>query len=148
MTAKPKYLLIVTTPRQVLDTPKNKGAKLHRQEEEGAQLYASQLLKVEGGLFACLIPKNEKKPEWVRVAEADGSRSYADLYDIEGIDHGLAVVNQLGAIVNQLHEINEAIQAIALFMQMPEAKNDTLKQIAARVEEIAASSRVIGKQEF
>lgn len=84
---EPKYLLIVKSPRGLIvrDTPRaeSQGGRQMRSVSVGTQLYAYGIHNIGGVPYARLVPQNPQKPEWVRVAEADGSVEYVDAIDLE-----------------------------------------------------------------
>lgn len=94
--AKPTKLLVVTVPAGLIirDTPRpeSKGGKALRKVGVGAQLYAYQIHYFDDVAYARLEPLNPARPEWVRVAEADGMK-YADVIDLEEGDSTAALAN-------------------------------------------------------
>jgi hypothetical protein len=90
---EPKYLLIVKVPRGIAirDTPRpeSQGGRAMRAVGVGTVLFAYNILPVEGVRYARLVPQNPQKPEWVRVAEADRSIEYVDVYDLEPTEENI-----------------------------------------------------------
>lgn len=80
----PKYVLIPLTSVPVLDTPRSKtdGAIKRRDAYIGFPLQAYDVFRFDGVPYAWLVPQNPTKPEWVRVAEADGSLEYVKVVEV------------------------------------------------------------------
>ena len=83
----PKLLLIVKVVKGLVvrDTPRpeSQGGKALRSVPVGAQLYAYDIHYFESVAYARLQPINPQRPEWVRVAEADGGTEYVDVIELE-----------------------------------------------------------------
>jgi len=84
---EPKLLLIVKVPKGLVirDTPRpeSQGGRAIRSVAVGTPLYAYNIINVGGVDYARVVPQNPQKPEWVRVAEADGSMEYVDVMELE-----------------------------------------------------------------
>lgn len=84
---EPKYLLVVTAPAGLIirDTPRpeSKGGKALRKAAVGTQLYAYDTHFFESVEYARLVPINPQRPEWIRIAEADGGTTYAEKIELE-----------------------------------------------------------------
>ena len=84
---EPKYLLIVKVVKGLVvrDTPRpeSQGGRAIRSVGVGSALYAYSIINVGGVDYARIVPQNPQKPEWVRVAEADGSVEYVDVMELE-----------------------------------------------------------------
>jgi hypothetical protein len=87
MDYQPKLLLIVKTVKGLVvrDTPRpeSHGGKALRSVAVGAQLYAYEIHYFDSVPYARLVPFNPSRPEWVRVAEADGETEYVDVIELE-----------------------------------------------------------------
>lgn len=87
---EPRYLLIVKVVKGLVvrDTPRpeSQGGRAIRSVGVGGALYAYNIINVGGVDYARVVPQNPQKPEWVRVAEADGSIEYVDVLDLESSD--------------------------------------------------------------
>src|SRR5687768_12435954 len=79
---EPKLLLVVTVPAGLIvrDTPRpeSRGGKALRKVPVGGQIYAYQIHYFENVAYARIVSINPQRPEWVRVAEADGEKTYVD----------------------------------------------------------------------
>lgn len=84
---EPKILLIVKVPKgiTVRDTPRpqSQGGREMRTVAVGTALYAYDIHNIDGVDYARLVPQNPQKPEWVRVAEANHSIEYVDVFPLE-----------------------------------------------------------------
>jgi len=82
-----KILLIVLPPAglNIWDTPRpqSQGALLRRAVAKGTPLYAYRIVNFQGVPYAWLQPQDPNKPEWVRVAEADGVTKYVEIIQSE-----------------------------------------------------------------
>ncbi len=102
---EPRYLLIVTAPSGlfVRDTPRpeSKGAKGLRKVAVGTSLYAYDIHHFENVAYARLVPINPQRPEWIRVSEADGMTTYADVIELEVKDDSTtALANAITLLAN------------------------------------------------
>lgn len=83
----PKLLLIVkvTSGLIIRDTPRpeSKGGKAIRKVGVGTQLYAYDTHFFDDVEYARLVPVNPQRPEWCRVAEADGETEYVEKIELE-----------------------------------------------------------------
>jgi len=102
-----KYLLVVKVPKGLvirdLPRPQSQGARALRTVPVGTLLYAKLIVKIEGVPYA-LINTTRERPEWVRVAEADGSIQYVEVIDLfsetdTAIDRLSAAIESLAAAV-------------------------------------------------
>lgn len=87
MEREAKHLLIVTAPAGLvkLDKPiaRSAGARqLGAAIPVGQSLYAYSIHVINGVPYA-LLQSISSMPEWVRVQEADGSRKYVDVIDLD-----------------------------------------------------------------
>ena len=86
MDMEPKLLLIVKVIKGLVvrDTPRpeSRGGKALRSVPVGAQLYAYEIHYFDDVPYARLVPINPQRPEWVRVAEADGGTEYVDVIEL------------------------------------------------------------------
>lgn len=82
-----KFLLIVKVPKGLVvrdrPAPQAAGAANMRTEPVGKSLMALSIHNIQGVDYARLVPQNPLRPEWVRVAEADHSIEYVDVFPIE-----------------------------------------------------------------
>lgn len=105
---KPKYLLIVKVPRGIVvrdrPAPESQGAVKMRAEGVGKALYAYTIVNVDGVNYAGLIPQNPSRPEWVRVAERDGSIEYVEIIPLED--------NIESEIITVLNRIANALEGL------------------------------------
>jgi hypothetical protein len=87
LSMEPKLLLIVTATAGLIvrDTPRpeSKGGKALRKVPVGSQLYAYDTHFFDNVEYARLVPINPQRPEWVRVAEADGATEYVQKIELE-----------------------------------------------------------------
>lgn len=104
-----KFLLIVKPAAglRIWDTPRpqSEGAILRRAEAKGAMLYASMVINFQGVPYACLVPRDPTKPEWVRVAEA-GSKvnEYCEVIVLEDENNNDAISAALNRIAAALEK--------------------------------------------
>ncbi len=101
----PKLLLIVTAKDglYVLDTPRPRGAGAKPRRPAvpvGTQLYAYSIHFIGGVPYALLQPLDPQKPEWVRVAEADGITKYVDIIELGGKDSASALAGAITLLAN------------------------------------------------
>ncbi len=100
---EPKYLMIVKQPLGIVirDTPRpeSQGGHVVRTVAVGTQLYAYLTTNIDGVPYALLVPQNPQRPEWIRVAEADHSKEYVDVYPLDAPSNGSA---DLVAAINNL----------------------------------------------
>lgn len=103
----PKYLLIVKVPRGIVvrdrPAPESQGAVRLRAEPVGKALQAYTIINVDGVNYAGLIPQNPSRPEWVRVAERDGSIEYVDVIPVKDEESEmLSTLNRIAAALEGL----------------------------------------------
>lgn len=103
---EPKFLLIVKVPRGVTvrDTPRpqSQGGREMRTVAVGTALYAYDIHNIDGVEYARIVPQNPQRPEWVRVAEADHSLDYVDVYPLEQSTETSALVSALRDLANAI----------------------------------------------
>ncbi len=101
-----RYLLIVkvadglwirNTPR-----PQSQGGIGLRKVAVGTQLEAYNIINVGGVDYARLVPQNPQKPEWARVAEADHSVEYVDVFDLQESGGESAIAKALNNIADAI----------------------------------------------
>lgn len=104
-----KYLLIVKVANGVAirnsPRPQSQGGLLMRNVPVGTQLEAYNIINVGGVDYARLVPQNPQRPEWLRVAEADHSVEYVDVFDLTAEATGAE-----NAIAKALNNIADAIR--------------------------------------
>jgi hypothetical protein len=87
---KPKYEIIPIAPKGVniydRPAPDSQGALKRRAVANGTPLQAYDILMIGGVPYAYLVPQVEGKPEYVRVAERDGSIVYCKVIDLPPSD--------------------------------------------------------------
>jgi len=110
MELEPKYLLIVKVSKGLIirDTPRpqSEGAIPLRAVAVGKALYAYQIINVAGVDYARLVPQNPIKPEWVRVAEPDGSVEYVDVIELKTQDSASsALADAITLLATAVHEL-------------------------------------------
>ena len=113
----PKFLLIVKVPRGIviIDTPRSQaqGAQVRRSVAVGTPLDALSIHNVGGVQYARLVPQNPLKQEWVRVAEADHSIEYVDVFDLHP-DEGLSeLIQSLSVLANANTLLATALRELA-----------------------------------
>ena len=105
---EPKFLLIVKVVRglAVRDTPRSEsqGAKLIRNMAVGSQLYAYDIHHFNDVPYARLVPLNAQRPEWVRVAEADGNTVYVDVIELETKDSTSALADAITLLATAIRD--------------------------------------------
>lgn len=84
---KPRYKLTVMVKSGMTSRDKpgsqNDGANAMNTYAVGSpNLYAFQVIQVNGVPYAQIVPRNPTKPEWMRVAEADNSLIYLKVEDL------------------------------------------------------------------
>lgn len=103
---QPTKLLIVTAPAGLIvrdrPAPASKGGKELRKVPVGSQLYAYGIHYFDGVPYARIEPINPQRPEWVRVAEADGNTKYVDVHEIEDGDRIEALANSVTLLANAI----------------------------------------------
>jgi hypothetical protein len=103
---EPKFLLIVKVSRGVTvrDTPRpqSQGGREMRTVAVGAPLYAYDIHNIDGVEYARIVPQNPQRPEWVRVAEADHSIGYVDVYPLEQSTETSALVSAIRDLANAI----------------------------------------------
>ena len=91
---EPRYLLIVKVVRGLLvmdlPRPQAQGGRVVRAMPVGSQLYSLGIHNIAGVNYARLVPRDPLHPEWVRVAEADGSIEYVDVIDLKPANHEIS----------------------------------------------------------
>ena len=102
-----KFLLIVKPANglKIWDTPRpqSEGAILRRTEVKGKMLYASMIINFQGVPYACLIPRDPTKPEWVRVAEAGSEiNEYCEVVVLEDQNTNDSIAAALNRIAKAL----------------------------------------------
>lgn len=101
---EPKLLLIVSVRDGLIvrDTPRpeSRGGKALRKVPVGSQLYAYEIHYFENVAYARIVPINPQRPEWVRVAEADGGITYVDVIELDVIDSSKALANAITLLAN------------------------------------------------
>lgn len=101
---EPKLLLIVTVPAGLIvrDTPRpeSRGGKALRKVPVGSQLYAYEIHHFENVAYARIVPINPQRPEWVRVAEADGGTTYLDIIELDTTDSTKALADAITLLAN------------------------------------------------
>lgn len=106
---EPKVLLIVKVPRGIIvrDTPRpeSQGGRAMRTVAVGTALYAYDIHNIDGVEYARLVPQNPQKPEWVRVAEADHSNEYVDVYPLEQAD------TETAALTAAIRDLTKVLQS-------------------------------------
>ena len=106
---EPKFLLIVKVPRGIvirdLPRPESKGSRAMRSMPVGTPLYAYGIHTIEGVPYASLVPRDPRKPEWVRVAEADHSIEYVDVINLESSDNASELVNAITLLTTAVREL-------------------------------------------
>jgi hypothetical protein len=104
---EPKYLLIVKVTKGLVirDTPRpeSQGGRAMRSVAVGTALYAYDIHNIHGVEYARLVPQNPQRPEWVRVAEADHSMEYVDVYPFEQDTSDVsALVSAIGLLIAEI----------------------------------------------
>lgn len=107
MEMQPRLLLIVTVPDGlfVRDTPRpqSRGSKVLRKVSVGGQLYAYEIhYFVESVAYARIVPINPQRPEWVRVAEADGEKTYVDVIELDVKDSSKVLADAITLLANAI----------------------------------------------
>jgi len=106
MEEQPKLLLIVKVSKGMVvrDTPRpeSQGGKALRSVPVGAQLYAYGIHYVQNVPYARLVPLNPQRPEWIRVAEADGSSEYVDVIELGEKDNTEALSESVTMLANSI----------------------------------------------
>jgi hypothetical protein len=109
MDFQPKLLLIVKAVKGLVvrDTPRpeSRGGKALRSVPVGAQLYAYEIHYFESVAYARLVPINPQRPEWVRVAEADGETEYVDVIELETQDSTASLANAITLLATAVREL-------------------------------------------
>lgn len=106
---EPKFVLIVIAENGIVvrDTPRSQteGGIRMRAEAVGKQLLAFSIHNIGGVPYARLVPQNPQKPEWVRVAEADGVTRYVDVAPMTADGEAAAATEKLADAINHLAEV-------------------------------------------
>ncbi len=102
----PKHLLIVKVTKGIYirDTPRpqSQGGREMRAVAVGTALYAYDIHNIDGVEYARLVPQNPLKPEWVRVAEANHSIEYVDVFPLEQPAEDTALVAAIRELANAI----------------------------------------------
>jgi hypothetical protein len=100
------YKAIVIAPKgiNIYDRPaaQAKGAIKRRSEPNGKHLIVETFFNIEGVPYAALVPQNPDKPEYIRIAERDGSIKYVELVDLASDQQEL---------ITAIRELTEALKA-------------------------------------
>lgn len=104
-----KFLLVIKPAAglKIWDTPRpqSQGAVLRRTEGKGKMLYASMIVNFQGVPYACLIPRDPEKPEWVRVAEAGSQiNEYCEVIVLEDQNTNDSIAAALNRIATALEK--------------------------------------------
>jgi hypothetical protein len=103
---EPKILLIVKVRQGIIvrDTPRpqSQGGREIRSVVVGTALYAYDIHNMDGVEYARLVPQNPQKPEWVRVAEANHSIEYVDVFPLEKSSEETALVSAIRELTDVL----------------------------------------------
>ena|SRR5688500_3145291 len=106
MEMQPSLLLVVTVRDGLLvrDTPRpeSRGSKVLRKVSVGGQLYAYRIHHFENVAYARIVPINPQRPEWVRVAEADGEKTYVDVIELDVKDSTTAIADAITLLANAI----------------------------------------------
>lgn len=103
---EPRYLLIVKVPKGIVirDTPRpqSQGGREMRNVAVGTALYAYDIHNIDGVEYARLVPQNPQRPEWLRVAEANHSIEYVDVFPLEQSTETSALVSAIRDLANAI----------------------------------------------